>query len=258
MRIVHVSDLHFGTEREGDTDLLVSSINELEPDLLIVSGDFVQIGNKTEFLKAREFINDFTCPVFAVPGNHDIPRYGFLERFFKPYKKYKKYICSNLFPVFKNEKVIVSGVNTARPFLPHWNWANGALSSKQLSRLLQPFKEDAERLRIAVFHHPIHKAASAPLNTVMFGGKNALSAMEKHRVHLVLTGHVHHASITTMGDGEHSVIYLSASTALSSRLRDHENGFNVIDVNDGYINISHHTKDKKSFIVQETYHKKKV
>jgi len=257
MKIIHLSDLHFGTEREGDTNLLTSYINELTPDLIVISGDFVQVGSKDEFLKAKKFINDFECPVFTVPGNHDIPRYDFLERFFRPFKKYKKHICDDLFPVFDNKDVIISGINTARPVLPHWNWANGAVSDEQLSQLLKPFKSEDERVRIAVFHHPIHKAESAPLNTIVFGGKNALNAMEEHKVHLVLTGHVHHASITTMGGNKHTVIYLSASTALSSRIRDQENGFNVIDVNNESINIKHYTKNEGSFTVQETYHKKK-
>ena len=252
MRIVHLSDLHFGTETSDIVSELKASIEVIKPELVIVSGDFTQIANNREFKTAQEFISDLEPQVFCVPGNHDIPRFDLWERFFDPYRKYQKYIDENLCPVFENDEVIVAGINSARRVLPHWNWANGAISGAQLDHLEKVYGASKKR-RICVFHHPVHQAMNAPMDTVVFGAKQALQRINALKIDLVLTGHVHHASVTTMGDMDHKTLYLSASTALSSRLRAQENGFNLIDIKDDSMDISIHAHDGKAFKVIENY-----
>lgn len=256
MKIVHLSDLHFGTQVGDIVEDLRAAITSVTPDLVIVSGDFTQVASSREFVTAKHFIESLDMPVFCVPGNHDIPRYEFWQRLFKPYRRYKKYIDDNLFPVMDFDNVIVAGVNSARRILPHWNWANGAISQQQLQQLANVYAQhdpEHKKRRVCVFHHPIQRALSSPMNTVVFGRSKALAAMNDLQVDLVLTGHVHHASITTLGDVDHSTTYLSASTALSSRLRDQENGFNVIALNPGGMDIEIFAHDGEKFAIKEHY-----
>jgi len=252
MKIMHLSDLHFGTESDGIVDLLKVSIEDIKPELVVVSGDFTQIANNREFKTAQTFMSALSMPVFCVPGNHDIPRFDLWERFFDPYRKYKKYIDENLCPVFENDEVIVAGINSARRVLPHWNWANGAISGAQLDHLERVYG-DSKKRRICVFHHPIHQAMNAPLDTVVYGAKQAMARLNEMEVDLVLTGHVHHASVTTIGDVDHRTLYLSASTALSSRLRSQQNGFNVIEVDSERMDIALYAHDGEGFKEIENY-----
>lgn len=256
MRIVHLSDLHFGTETGQIADDLTEAIREAKPDLIVVSGDFTQIASSSEFKTARDYISKLPAPVFCVPGNHDIPRFDVWDRLFSPYKRYRKYIEEDLKPVFENDRVIVAGINSARPVLPHWNWANGAISHRQLSYLKDVYTESKAKYRVCVFHHPVQQAFNAPLDTVVFGAKNTLRALNDFKVDLVLTGHVHHASVTTLGDLEHRTIYLSASTALSTRLREQENGFNLIEFLEDNMAIHIYAHDGKKFALQENYSQK--
>jgi len=249
---MHLSDLHFGTETPDIVSELKSSIEKLNPEVVVVSGDFTQIANNKEFRISQEFIADLGRPVFCVPGNHDIPRFDLWERFFDPYRKYKKYIDDNLCPVFENDEVIIAGINSARRVLPHWNWANGAISGAQLDHLERVYG-DSHKRRVCVFHHPVHQALNAPMDTVVFGAKQALQRINALKIDLVLTGHVHHASVTTMGDIDHKTLYLSASTALSSRLRAQENGFNVIDISQDKMDIAMYAHDGTNFKVNENY-----
>ena len=244
MRLLHLSDLHFGTEYKGIVRHLMNSVDLLAPDLIVISGDFVQIANDIEFKKANDFIGHFSAPVFCVPGNHDIPRYDLAGRFFNPYGRYKKFIDMDLAPVLSSNQFVMAGLNTARPVLPHWNWANGALSKAQLKHLKDCFAGEDDRYRICVMHHPVHKAEKAPLKVTVFGASEAMQTIHDLQIDLVLTGHVHYASITAV----ENTIFASASTAISCRLRSQENGFNVIDFYGDFFEISHFVYNGEDFL----------
>lgn len=229
LKIIHLSDLHFGTHSVENVAILQAEIEKNAPDLIAVSGDFAQIANASEFEIAHDFLNSLSSPTFCVPGNHDVPAWNLIERFTQPYKKYKKYITDDLNPVLETENALFAGINSSRRALPHWNWANGAVSNAQRTNLRKTF-EGAKGWRICMLHHPIHKVQDMPIDVTVFGRKRTLNVIQDLKVNLVLTGHVHHASITTLGDEHHQTIYLSASTALSSRKRGQANGFNIIEL----------------------------
>lgn len=245
MKIVHLSDLHFGTSQHDLQEILMRDIGNISPDLTIISGDFTQVSSHREFKMAQEFLQTLPCPNFCVPGNHDMPRVNIFERFLTPFKRYKNYIAGDLNPYFENSEICLYGINTARPALPHWNWANGAFSDCQRNLLRKRVSEANGRFKIAVMHHPLQKGAGTPIDTVVFGGKNALEEILDLKIDLVLSGHVHHASITQVKDS----VFLGASTALSSRLRRQENGYNVINLNGEGFDISHYVYRKTSFSI---------
>jgi len=70
LRIVHISDLH--TRYIGVLERrLLESLRELEPDMIFITGDFV---NSSEDIPAcREILNEIQkiAPIYAVLGNHD-------------------------------------------------------------------------------------------------------------------------------------------------------------------------------------------
>lgn len=238
MKIVHLSDLHFGRDDAQVTGALTREITALEPDLIIISGDFTQNGTAREFAQAQDFLKALPAPFYAVPGNHDVPTRNLGERFLHPYRKYQRYIAHDIEPVLNTDLACIAGINTARRALPHWNWANGAISPAQCAHLESVFGAARQPWKICVMHHPLHRAEESPLGVTVFGGRKAMRALENSGVHLVLTGHVHHASITVHTyDQVKQTVYLSASTALSTRTRKQGNGFNVITVTADAIHI---------------------
>jgi predicted MPP superfamily phosphohydrolase len=246
----------------------IQAVNALSPDMVIISGDFTQIASTEEFKQSQEFLSKLSAPVFSVPGNHDVPPRNLIERFLAPYKKYKSYIHHDLCPVFENDQIILAGLNSARRMLFHWNWANGAISKKQLERLNGVFGlvsdqhiqqyNTAPKWKICTFHHPIQKVEDLPLDVTVFGAKHAIKKLHDMRVDLVLTGHVHHASISERGDENHQCVYLSASTAMSSRLRVQQNGFNVIDLEGDKMSIDIYLRDSEGFIKVQSYSKRRI
>lgn len=71
LRIAHLTDQHFGrVTAHAVQQAAVSLTNGYEPDLVVITGDFVC--HSQEYLDAmEECIARFTAPVVAVLGNHD-------------------------------------------------------------------------------------------------------------------------------------------------------------------------------------------
>ena len=81
MRILHVSDLHFGARDDPVLDrTLTGLVERVAPELVIASGDLTHRGRRSQHELAASFLRSFGLPVLAVPGNHDIP-YTFPGRF---------------------------------------------------------------------------------------------------------------------------------------------------------------------------------
>ncbi len=253
MKIIHLSDLHFGTEDLRVVTMLEETINSLQPGLVIASGDFTQRAKNREFIHAKDFLSRLNAPAFCVPGNHDLPPVDLMQRFTQPYKRYRRFICDTLEPSWQNEEVVVGGFNSARRMLPHWNWANGAISDEQRQKMRDLYDPGEQRWTICTFHHPVHKVDDMPLDVTVFGKKRTMQIIQDLKIDLVLTGHVHHASLTTKGDDMHQTVYLSASTALSSRLRGQENGFNIITLDPDKMIVEFAKLSANSFTVTDKF-----
>jgi hypothetical protein len=98
MRIAHLSDLHFGHHEQAVADALAADLAAAEVDLLVVSGDFTQVGSEAEFATARGWLDALGLPFLAVPGNHDVPAINLFRRFGSPYGLYRRHISVDTEP----------------------------------------------------------------------------------------------------------------------------------------------------------------
>lgn len=235
--ILHASDLHFGKADPEVIELFYYEIERQRPDLVILSGDFTQVGSVNEFKLARDFIARITAPVFTIPGNHDIPRFNVQQRLFDPMKRYRDYIAPMQDIVHEDKDCFIVGINTARPVLPHWNWANGMISQRQVQFVENQFRHaDNDKVRIFVCHHPLLNVKGAPIDTVVWGSTDLLGVLEAQQVDVVLTGHIHHASILPYEESR-GPIMVGASSATSSRLRSQSNGYNILRISPDKVDV---------------------
>ncbi len=253
MRIVHLSDLHFGWHNPVIADSLVTEVEGHAPDVVVVSGDFAQVGSTNEFVMAADFLRSLSAPVFSVPGNHDVPTVNLYMRFFHPFARYRRHISEEIEPILETKGVVLAGINTARRIRPGLNWAEGVIDEDQLERLGRRFDQaDPDAVRVVVAHHPLlQPEVPVSMKTV----KRADLALEKFRelgVRVVLSGHFHlsyarrHRPDLVTSDIPHGpvqaaagdIIVVQASTAISTRLRQHPNAYNVIDIDDDIVSIS--------------------
>ncbi|MDE7305302.1 MAG: metallophosphoesterase [Alistipes sp.] len=77
LRIAQISDLHVGTLVRPDRELrrLVDSINALQPDLIVFTGDLVNIRSSELTPAVMQKLGELAAPVYSVTGNHDTGRY---------------------------------------------------------------------------------------------------------------------------------------------------------------------------------------
>ncbi|WP_042703261.1 metallophosphoesterase, partial [Azospirillum sp. B506] len=106
-RLAHISDLHFGRIDQRVVDGLLADLRAQAPDLIIISGDFVQRAKARHFEEARVFLEKLPFPYMAVPGNHDIPVYNVFKRFTDPYGHYRRYISNDFSPLHIDDEIAV-------------------------------------------------------------------------------------------------------------------------------------------------------
>lgn len=80
--LLHLSDLHFGTERQDCIQAIQAFCKLHRPEAIIISGDLTQRARFMQFYACRQFLDSLSIPYLVVPGNHDIPLYHVWNRFF--------------------------------------------------------------------------------------------------------------------------------------------------------------------------------
>jgi 3',5'-cyclic AMP phosphodiesterase CpdA len=233
-RIVHLSDLHFGAHDERLVEAVDWQVDQLKPDLVVISGDFTQRARTEQFHEACEFLEGLRergHEVLGVPGNHDVPLYDVLRRFLSPLARYRRFIDETLCPFIELPGVAVLGINTARSL----TFKDGRINRDQVALIRETFSRTAsETMRILVTHHPLFALKVGEEVSRAIGRQElALDAIEESGVDMVLAGHNHHASsqdasdlVTRVG----GVLVVQAGTATSRRVREQEQSFNAIDL----------------------------
>ncbi|TMV82862.1 metallophosphoesterase, partial [Thioclava sp. BHET1] len=231
-RILHLSDLHYG---RTDPDLegpLLQSIADLAPDLVVISGDLTQRARPGQFAQARAFLDRIAQPTLIVPGNHDVPLHNPFARLLRPFAEYRRAIGRNLNPIFRDEALLVVGLNSVNPF----SWQRGRLSPRKRARLTRLFDAAGQRLRIAVLHHPLEQPPGlekAPTR----GARRAIAALADCGADVVLSGHLHISATGTFSAAP-GLLFLQAGTGLSTRVRGEENTFNLVEASREEIRVT--------------------
>ena len=240
-RLVHLSDLHFGRDRAELLDPLLRAIRELQPHLVVISGDLTQRATAEQFKAAAGFIEKIGIQVLTIPGNHDVPLHNVLMRFFLPWWRYRRWINRDLEPTYADDAMTVVGVNTVDPF----SWERGWLTSRAMRRACQVFRAATDRrIHVLVAHHPLDHAPDEP-KQLMRGATRGIGHLRDCGADVVLSGHLHswRAEPFASVEGQHAPLQVHAGTSLSNRLRGEDNDFNLLELEPGSITVVRHAYD---------------
>ncbi|MDB5720522.1 MAG: hypothetical protein JWP15_1140 [Alphaproteobacteria bacterium] len=227
-RIAHLSDIHFGCNDLGIVAATEAWLEERQPDLVIISGDFTQRARVEQFREASAYLDRLKAlglRLLVVPGNHDVPLYDVVRRFAAPLDRYRRYISSDLCPWFENDEVAVLGLNTARSL----TFKSGRINHEQIAMMQERFdKVASQKTRILVTHHPLYAmpiGEGGELSEAVGRHRDAVRAVCKAGVHLALAGHFHRTyaeSARKMVHDSGPALVMQAGTATSTRLRNSE------------------------------------
>ena len=68
---MHLSDIHLGAiHQKGSVKRIVKEINQLNPDIVVITGDMADGSLKVEKNWLMPF-NDLSMPILYVTGNHE-------------------------------------------------------------------------------------------------------------------------------------------------------------------------------------------
>ena len=254
-RLAHLSDLHFGAHDERLVEAVEKSIDELRPDLVVISGDFTQRARTEQFKEACEFLERLQHSgheVLGVPGNHDVPLYDVLRRFLSPLARYRRFIDDNLCPFVELPGIAVLGINTARSL----TFKDGRINQDQVAFIRETFsRTPSDSFRILVTHHPLFALEVANESTRAIGRQElALDAVQEAGVDMLLAGHNHHASSHSASDlvtRAGGALVVQAGTATSTRLREQQQSFNIIDVADAAVTITVNGWNGENFVAED-------
>jgi 3',5'-cyclic AMP phosphodiesterase CpdA len=229
--LLQISDTHFGTEQAPVVAALLRLANELQPALVILSGDVTQRARRAQFAAAGDFVKRVSTPkLVAVPGNHDIPLLNVIARLFYPYAGFERTFGTNLEPEWQSEDAMVLCVNTTRPS----RHKDGEVSAEQILRVSQRLATaTAQQLRIVVTHQPVHVLRGSEVHNRLHGHYEAITAWSEAGADIIMGGHIHLPYIAPLHEDYKELRrrcwVVQAGTAVSSRVRArHPNSVNVI------------------------------
>ena len=230
-RIVHVSDLHFPPRSDAQALALAEAVHAQAPDLVVVSGDLTRRGSRREFELAARFLVGLPKPQLVIPGNHDVPHLHMPARVTRPFRRYREALAEDLAPLHVDEEVAVAGLNTSRGVQLRLDWSLGRIGRRTVRRAIERLAAvPADRVRIAVTHHPLSPDVTDPGRSRVRGAHRALAALTQAGISIMLHGHLHRPRVDMVTVEGRAVVMVGAATALSDRERGGGSGFNVLEV----------------------------
>ncbi|WP_419419949.1 metallophosphoesterase family protein [Legionella sp. D16C41] len=249
MKIIHISDLHFGMHDEHILAAFIQDIMAHKPDIMIISGDLTQRAKISQFKQFKEFFNQLPKPVFIVPGNHDIPLYNTLARLLYPFENYKRYVTPDLTVTFSNQDIRILGVNSVHPYYIK----DGRLTHKLLLTIKQYFDNEDEKLNILFFHHNFDYLEG--LHKPLENDQEFLYYLKDSAINIVCTGHLHYAHLGLIEKNNHyPCLVMHAGSLMCQRSKDGLNSYYILENNKQSCTINWRVFSEQRFMTKSVHY----
>ena len=173
-RIAHLSDLHLCDAHflKDIAEEVVVSLNEIAPDIVVITGDLTQNGVYPEFEGAKEFIDRIDCRnKVIVPGNHDSRNVGYL--FFEE-------IFAERSSCYSFEGVTVVGVDSSEPDID-----DGHIGREMYDWIAKSFETDGFKV-FALHHHLIPVPMTGREEQILVDSGDVLELLSNCGVDIIL------------------------------------------------------------------------
>jgi putative phosphoesterase len=223
MQIVQISDLHVGSQfLQEKFDILVDEVNELNPDVIVITGDLTNQGLMKEYKKCKSLLEKFnTKKMIIISGNHDYRNTGYLL--------FKKFFPFETINELDDDVVLVT-VGTARP-----DRNEGEVGYRQNLWLERTMKKYKDKIKIVAMHHHLIAIpdTGSDQRTVVDAG-DVLRTILDSNVDVVLCGHKHRPWAWNFK----TLTVVNAGTATSERVRGFfENTYNILTISNKTVQV---------------------
>jgi len=213
--IAHISDLHVGSPYfvPNLMNRVIVELNELEPDVVVVTGDFTNFGYRQEFKTAVAYLERITAPVHSIPGNHDARNVGYVhfEELIGP-----RYWRTDV------KGVRIVGADSSEPDLDE-----GQVGRERYPWIAEQFAGQSDLKVLAMHHHLIPIPGTGRERNVVADAGDLLEILIGNNVNLVLSGHKHVPYVWRL----ENLYIVNAGTCSSLRLRGHTRPcYNVVEL----------------------------
>lgn len=202
--IAHISDLHCGSPYfvPNLMDRAIIEINDLQPDVVVVSGDLTTFGFRQEYVQARAYLDRLDCAeMIVIPGNHDSRNVGYVHF---------EELFGGRQTVLRTGGICFVAVDSSEPDLDH-----GVVGRGRYEWIREQFAEPA-RLRVFVLHHHLLPIpGTGRERNVVHDAGDALEVLAASGCRLVLSGHKHVPYAWRLED----LFVVNAGTVSTLRLR---------------------------------------
>jgi 3',5'-cyclic AMP phosphodiesterase CpdA len=224
--LFHLSDIHFGLEDNRALDWVHQEIAERRPQAVAITGDLTMRARQREFAAACHWIRSLDVPVTVEIGNHDMPYFNLVERFFAPYRRFRA-IEGLVERELDLPGVAIVSLKTAVRAQPRLNWSKGWVSRSALRKCLAALDAlpPGKKALVAV-HHPLREVGTRG-TALTVNGMRALTELARRPVLAVLSGHVHDP-FDILEDTPAGPVRMIGAGTLSLRLRSTPPSFNEI------------------------------
>lgn len=258
MKIAHLSDIHFGKIAHPEiVATIIQEINDLDVDLVAISGDLTQRARKVEYRAAAAMLDAFDAPTLVVPGNHDVYAWWYpVGRLFNPLSRYRRYITADLTPTYEKDGLAVLGINSAYGRTVK----GGRIGSGERKAISTYFSEASDDdFKVLVLHHHLIQIQALGPHDVARKARKALEVAAEAGVDLILCGHLHisHVEPVEVVSTRHPLVIVSAGTATSSRGRRsnrNTNFFNVITIGPDHFEVAERRFDAEAMCFERARH----
>lgn len=250
LRLLHLSDLHFGRPAVPEqVEAIEALIDQERFDVVAISGDVSQRARYGEFQRASAFIRDArkVSPVICVPGNHDVAWWEAPLGLRDPvhmYRGYRRFISEELEPVLRLPGMTIAGLNTSQGISLRtltWNMRDlsviGDLRPDQVEharRVMDGVPEGDVRV-IMMHHNPMKGEISQRYG--LKRTRDLMNAFASMDVDLVLCGHDHQEAIHYVDHTSRGIIVSTAGTVSDRSRGGRPSSLNVITVEAGSIEV---------------------
>ena len=220
--IAHISDTHVGSPYfvPNLMNRVIVEINQLEPDLVVCTGDVTSEGYRQEYKGWVAYADRIKAPIVTVPGNHDSRNVGYLhfEELIGP-----RHWTHDL------PGVRIVGADSSEPDLN-----DGQIGRERYPWIKEQFEVDAPLKIFAIHHHVLPVPGTGRERSIVNDAGDLLEVLIECGVKVVLTGHKHVPYVWRLED-----IYIAnAGTASSLRLRGYTRPcYNIVEVDGDEVKI---------------------